>query len=98
MTMVQRLELRQAQSLVMTPQLQQAIKLLQFSHGELMEFIEGELEQNPLLEADEPSDEPGFKEEADESALDQSLKSEDPLDTDFENVSNAASIPPTSWT
>jgi RNA polymerase sigma-54 factor len=48
-----RLDLRQSQSLVMTPQLQQAIKLLQLSNLELVEYVEGELEQNPLLERDE---------------------------------------------
>jgi RNA polymerase sigma-54 factor len=46
----QRLELRQSQSLVMTPQLLQAIKLLQLSSIELSDFIETELEKNPLLE------------------------------------------------
>lgn len=46
----QRLDLRQSQSLVMTPQLQQAIKLLQMNNVELSEFIEEELERNPLLE------------------------------------------------
>jgi RNA polymerase sigma-54 factor len=46
----QRLDLRQSQNLVMTPQLQQAIKLLQLSNLELAEFIEGEIAQNPLLE------------------------------------------------
>jgi RNA polymerase sigma-54 factor len=46
----QRLEIRQGQSLVMTPQLQQAIKLLQLSNVELAEFCESELEKNPLLE------------------------------------------------
>ena len=46
----QRQELRQSQSLVMTPQLQQAIKLLQLSNLELTEFVEQELEGNPLLE------------------------------------------------
>jgi RNA polymerase sigma-54 factor len=51
MSLTIRQDLKQSQSLVMTPQLQQAIKLLQFSHGELMEFIEAEVEQNPLLEA-----------------------------------------------
>ena len=48
------LELRQslalAQQLVMTPQLQQAIKLLQLSRLELLETINEELEENPLLE------------------------------------------------
>jgi len=50
MAIAPRLEMRQGQSLVMTPQLQQAIKLLQLSNMELAEFIEGELERNPLLE------------------------------------------------
>jgi RNA polymerase sigma-54 factor len=49
----QRLDLRQAQQLVMTPQLQQAIKLLQLNNIELGEFIEEELAQNPLLEKSE---------------------------------------------
>src|SRR6185436_5701908 len=48
-----RLELRQSQALVMTPQLQQAIKLLQMSNLELTAYVEQELEQNPLLERDE---------------------------------------------
>jgi RNA polymerase sigma-54 factor len=46
----QRLDLRQTQTLVMTPQLQQAIKMLQLSNIELAEFVAGEVEQNPLLE------------------------------------------------
>lgn len=48
-----RLDLRVSQSLVMTPQLQQAIKLLQFSNVELTDYVEQELERNPLLERDE---------------------------------------------
>jgi RNA polymerase sigma-54 factor len=56
MALTPRLDLRQTQSLVMTPQLQQAIKLLQFSSLELREYVEAQLEQNPLLEADESSD------------------------------------------
>ena len=48
-----KLDLRQSQSLVMTPQLQQAIKLLQMSNLELNTYVEQELEQNPLLEFDE---------------------------------------------
>ncbi|MBL8838166.1 MAG: RNA polymerase factor sigma-54 [Alphaproteobacteria bacterium] len=48
-----RLDLRQSQSLVMTPQLQQAIKLLQLSNLEVTAFVEHELEQNPLLEREE---------------------------------------------
>ncbi len=49
----QRLEIRQGQGLVITPQLQQAIKLLQMSNLELVDYIEQELEQNPLLERPE---------------------------------------------
>src|SRR5215510_12161782 len=58
MAMTPRLELRQGQALVMTPQLQQAIKLLQLSNVELQEFVEAELERNPLLEREETSVEP----------------------------------------
>jgi RNA polymerase sigma-54 factor len=53
MALTQRLELKQGQSLVMTPQLQQAIKLLQLSNLELTEYVETELERNPLLEREE---------------------------------------------
>ncbi|MEX2450474.1 MAG: RNA polymerase factor sigma-54 [Rhodospirillales bacterium] len=53
MALAPRLELRQSQSLVMTPQLQQAIKLLQLSNIELVEYVERELEQNPLLERED---------------------------------------------
>jgi RNA polymerase sigma-54 factor len=53
MALNQRLELRQGQALVMTPQLQQAIKLLQMSNIELQAFVDQELERNPLLERDE---------------------------------------------
>lgn len=56
MALSHRLELRQSQSLVMTPQLQQAIKLLQLSNLELNEFVEVELERNPLLEARDPNE------------------------------------------
>jgi RNA polymerase sigma-54 factor len=48
-----RLELRQGQSLVITPQLQQAIKLLQLSNLELEAYVEAEIERNPLLARDE---------------------------------------------
>ena len=62
MALSARLEVRQGQGLVITPQLQQAIKLLQMSNLELEAFVEGELERNPLLQRDEsenaPSDAP----------------------------------------
>ena len=53
MALSTKLELRQGQQLVMTPQLQQAIRLLQLSNIELMQYVETELERNPLLERDE---------------------------------------------
>jgi RNA polymerase sigma-54 factor len=65
MALTPRLDLRQTQSLVMTPQLQQAIKLLQLSSIELSAYVDTQLQENPLLEredgdgaavADEPAD------------------------------------------
>ena len=56
MALAPRLDLRQSQSLVMTPQLQQAIKLLALSNLEIEAFVAGELEKNPLLEAGGPDD------------------------------------------
>ncbi len=53
MALSPRLELRQSQSLVMTPQLQQAIKMLQLSNLDLAAYVDAELERNPLLERDE---------------------------------------------
>ena len=50
MALSAKLVMRQGQTLVMTPQLMQAIKLLQLSNVELASFLEEELERNPLLE------------------------------------------------
>ena len=58
MAMKQSLDMRQGQSLVMTPQLQQAIKLLQLSNQELAEFVEAEIERNPLLQKGDDTDAP----------------------------------------
>ena len=55
MALSQKLQLKQGQALVMTPQLMQAIKLLQLSSLDLVSYVEAELERNPLLErGDEP--------------------------------------------
>ncbi len=103
MAITPRLELRQAQTLVMTPQLQQAIKLLQLSNIELAEYVEGELEQNPLLEkreaernsAEEPVAGDSAPEVTHESAtgLDQIAREEkvqeSPLDVDMREAMNA---------
>src|SRR6187402_2332087 len=58
MSLAPRLDLRQSQSLVMTPQLQQAIKLLALSNLELEGVIAEELEKNPLLAAGNEEGEP----------------------------------------
>ena len=73
-----RLDLRQSQTLVMTPQLRQAIQLLQYSNVEVTTFVERELERNPLLERDEVSDAPI----GERAALDQiTLRADAPLDS-----------------
>ncbi len=102
-----RLDMRQAQSLVMTPQLQQAIKLLQLSNLELTAFIDMELERNPLLERDETS-EGGLSAEA--QAIPEALmdhrepeatpvldgtndsSAQDSLDMDYDNLYNNDSV------
>lgn len=60
----QSLILASRQTLAMTPQLQQAIKLLQFSHLELAAFIQQELEKNPLLQEAQSDDGPSGEPEA----------------------------------
>ncbi|ODP39617.1 RNA polymerase factor sigma-54 [Sphingomonas turrisvirgatae] len=62
MSLAPRLDLRQSQSLVMTPQLQQAIKLLALSNLEIETFIAEEVEKNPLLDAGAGDDERGVAE------------------------------------
>ncbi|MBN9317570.1 MAG: RNA polymerase factor sigma-54 [Devosia sp.] len=57
MALSPRLEVRQGQSLTLTPQLMQSIRLLQLSHLELNAFVEAELLRNPLLEREDA--EPG---------------------------------------
>ncbi len=95
MALTPRLDLRQTQSLVMTPQLQQAIKLLQLSNIELTAFVEQELERNPLLEREdaderEPADEVVLdnRSAGDEAVLERTAPGQDeaPLDVDVDNV------------
>lgn len=68
MALTAKLQLRQSQSLVMTPQLMQSIRLLQFTHTELERFIDEEIERNPLIERADPQD---------DAASDQALKAAD---------------------
>ncbi len=70
MALSQRLEFRQTQALVMTPQLMQAIKLLQLSSLDLAAYVEGELEKNPLLERGSDDDEAPPAAERDEDGSD----------------------------
>ncbi|WP_419826719.1 RNA polymerase factor sigma-54 [Sphingomonas sp.] len=87
MSLAPRLDLRQSQSLVMTPQLQQAIKLLALSNLELEAAVAEEVEKNPLLEAtredgeDDPPPEPATS-ASDETADATSGEGEQALDTD----------------
>ena len=67
MALTQRLEFRQSQSLVMTPQLMQAIKLLQLSNLDLVAFVEDELERNPLLERADQDGSPDRGQDAQEA-------------------------------
>ncbi len=97
-----KLELRQGQQLVMTPQLQQAIRLLQFSNLELSQFVETELERNPLLEIEDPPGEvagsepsPAVQEHeaneaADGSSASDGTADDDWLDLDKPTASDAA--------
>ncbi|HEX7694547.1 MAG TPA: RNA polymerase factor sigma-54 [Sphingomonas sp.] len=59
MSLAPRLDLRQSQSLVMTPQLQQAIRLLALSNLEVETFIAEEIERNPLLDTSGAGDDDG---------------------------------------
>jgi RNA polymerase sigma-54 factor len=101
MALSQRLEIRQGQALVMTPQLMQAIKLLQLSSLDLATYVENELERNPLLERAQESEpvpgEPVPEAPAEEPEIatgdwmDEDLEVsrtsiEQRLDTDLENV------------
>src|SRR5262245_65807360 len=102
MTITAKLELRQTHGLVMTPLLQQAIKLLQLSHVELQSFIEAELERNPLLEradADEPAasadlglgSAPGMKDEPDAQSSAQESEAGEGEEGDWIDLESEAS-------
>lgn len=99
--------MRQSQSLVMTPQLRQAIKLLHYSNLELASFVQEELDRNPLLERDERPELPVTE----APALDQRVQpasesdtlslvasevmpsaAQAPLDGDFSNAYDAGGI------
>lgn len=80
----QKLDLGQSQQLTMTPQLQQAIKLLQLNNVELAEFVEEELEKNPLLEKDDGASDPAKDSGEDASSDNSSDEGKDEMDAAFE--------------
>lgn len=97
MALSAKLQVKQTQSLIMTPQLMQSIRLLQFTAIELDRFVEQEIERNPLIERDERADDPEPEREAApaETGEDAWLKKDlewdtsaisDKLDTSLENV------------
>ena len=79
-----RLQMKLSQQLVMTPQLQQAIKLLQLSRMELVELVQQELEENPVLEEGIEA-EPVEGSESDEAAIVEPSR-EEPADNQIEEV------------
>ncbi len=96
MALAAKLQLRQSQSLVMTPQLMQSIKLLQMTHIELDHFVDEEIERNPLLDRVEPRDDAmGDRLEKNDSAGEEWVEADtawsaeamsEKLDTSLENV------------
>jgi RNA polymerase sigma-54 factor len=90
-------DLRLTQQLVMTPQLQQAIKLLQLSRMELQEVIDQEIKENPVLEEDSgQEDDGGLEEKKQEEVAAESEAREEPResvkDQDWEEYMEGYSI------
>jgi RNA polymerase sigma-54 factor len=92
MAITTRLDLRQSQTLVMTPQLQQAIKLLQMSNLELTSYVEQELEQNPLLEPAEGPEGTGGEEGAAGSAESAEGETGEPFERDAVDLTGAPTM------
>ncbi|MBX3568225.1 MAG: RNA polymerase factor sigma-54 [Rhizobiaceae bacterium] len=82
MALSAKLQMRQSQALVMTPQLMQSIKLLQLSHLELERFVDEEIERNPLLERIDPQS---------DASTDQQQKEAEPASGDWSEA-------PAGWT
>jgi len=96
MALAPRLEVRQSQSLTLTPQLMQSIRLLQLSHLELNAFVDAELLRNPLLEredgsepsdiADSPIEVSPFTEEGGDRPMETADSIANSYDTEIDNV------------
>ena len=90
-----RLDLRLSQKLIMTPQLQQAIKLLQLSRLELQQTLTQHLMENPLLEELPP--------DVDEASEEATQEKTEPERTDVEEAiaeqgpDTAEDLSPSSW-
>ncbi len=82
MAVVIKLEQRLSQSLVLTPQLQQSLKLLQMGHEEYLETISQELLENPVLE-ENPGNEEGDASSAPEDGPDNIELADIPEDWDL---------------
>jgi RNA polymerase sigma-54 factor len=89
MALTQRLQIRQSQALVMTPQLMQAIKLLQLSNLDLLAYVEGELERNPLLDRATDDDAPGEPEPEREPAVNGDAQSDEWMGENLETSRDA---------
>ncbi|WP_435234918.1 RNA polymerase factor sigma-54 [Psychromonas sp. PT13] len=99
--MKQGLQLKMGQQLAMTPQLQQAIKLLQLSTLDLQQEIQNALDENPLLEQDDKTSSEEAHKEQDSSQIDtseaitkQEFSDDLPAETDWEE--SYSPVPTTS--
>jgi len=91
MALSQRIEFRQTQALVMTPQLLQAIKLLQLSSLDLAAYVETELEKNPLLERGSDDDAPSATAEAEGGGYENDETSAEPADWNSRELDSSRS-------
>jgi len=103
------LSIRQSQQLVLTPQLRQAIQLLQLSNLELDAYLAEEVSKNPLLEAspEEPDEQPSGDFTADDSdeapddpgaddLISGQADDDRPLDVDWQSERSRPTAIPTS--
>ena len=100
--MKQSLQLKMGQSLALTPQLQQAIKLLQLSTLDLQQAIEETLESNPLLEREEEGDAQSENQDSQSdvdftaATAEENSSDELPVDTRWEDLMPSSAPPPSS--
>ena len=100
--MKQSLQLKMGQSLALTPQLQQAIKLLQLSTLDLQQAIEETLESNPLLEREEEGDAQTENQDSQgdvdftAATAEENSSDELPVDTRWEDLMPSSAPPPSS--